>query len=203
MTELTRVDLDSLLALNIPSFNAIVENSLIIGVRGRTLSTRDKRWMLAKIRAAGIRVVIDLRAGDYSGSFLYDCEDAQLEYQHFPIDRFKTPTSVIISKLPEFIDTINKGSFYISCALGLHRTDIALSLHYIFDPKDHLPPALYGHIRDGKLRYDDIFQRAGSIYHSLTEIDKKRLGWDDSFEQVYANRKKELIRQQQDYFDIY
>ena len=202
MAELTEIDIDSLLGLNIPSFRVIVEDSVTVGVRGRTLSSPNRRWMLKRIKTAGINTMIDLRAGDLSDSFASDCEEAELEYLHFPMDKFRTAAAVIISNLPKFIQTINSGKFYISCALGLHRTDIALSLHYIFDPKNHEPPVLYGHITDGKLRYDDIFQRAGSIYHNLTEADRKQLGWDDSFEQEYAARKKELIRWQEKYINL-
>ena len=82
----------------------------------------------------------------------------------------------------------------------MHRTDIALSLFYIFHPKAQTPPILYGHVSDGKLRYDDIFQRAGSIYHNLTEADKARLGWGDTFDREYAERKKALREQQAVFF---
>ena len=190
------IDIDSLFAFGIPNTRLIYENQKIIGVRGQTLSAHKRRWLLKRIKAIGIDTIIDLRAGDRSDHFHIACEEAGLECFYFPVDRFRTPTTVIISNLPEFIKTINNGRFYISCALGLHRTDIALSLHYIFDPNVHEPPILYGHIRDGKLWYDDIFQRAGSIYNGLTENDKHRLGWDESLASEYLTRKKTLITQQ-------
>ena len=148
------------------------------------------------MKAAGISTVIDLRAGDSSGSFHEACKEAGLDFLHFPVDRFRTPSAVIIENLPAFIKTVDMGGFYIACALGLHRTDIALSLHYIFNPLASEPPVLYGHIRDGKLRYDDIFQRAGSIYHSMTEADKKRLGWDNTFDREFIIRKTNLLKHQ-------
>ena len=61
---------------------------------------------------------------------------------------------------------------------------------------------LYGHVSDGRFKYDDIFQRAGSIYRILTESEKARLGWDESFEQEFARRKVALIKQQEKHFDI-
>ena len=194
--------INNLLSYKILNLNMITKGSEIIGARGQTLSAPKKRWLLEKIKNAGIDTVIDLRAGDHSGSFMVACRDAGLNYFHFPVDRFRTPDAVIISNLPVFIETINNGKFYIACALGLHRTDIALSLYYIFNPEAQEPPILYGHVVDGKLKYADIFQRAGSIYHSLTEADKNRLGWDESFEQEFIRRKKCLLRQQEVYFDI-
>ena len=190
------------MSYKILNFNLITKGTEIIGVRGQTLSAPKKRWLLEKIKNARIDTIIDLRAGDHSSSFMAACRDAKLKYFHFPVDRFRTPDAMIISNLPAFIETINKGGFYIACALGLHRTDIALSLYYIFNPEAQEPPILYGHIRDGKLQYADIFQRVGSIYHRLTEADKNRLGWDESFEQEFVRRKKMLLKQQEVYFNI-
>ena len=193
---------DQLSSYKILNLHFIAKGDEIIGVRGQTLSASKKRWLLKEIKTAGIETLIDLRAGDHSDSFRVACMDAGLKYFHFPVDRFRTPDAVIINNLPAFIETINSGGFYIACALGLHRTDIALSLYYIFNPEAQEPPVLYGHIRDGKLQYADIFQRAGSIYHSLTETDKSRLGWDESFEQEFVRRKKMLLERQEVYFNI-
>ena len=146
------------------------------------------------MRAAGISTIIDLRAGDSSNSFNDACKDAGLDFLHFPIDKFRTPSALIIKNLPTFIRTIDAGGFYIACALGLHRTDIALSVYYLFNPEVCEPPVLYGRVRDGKLKYDDIFQRAGSIYHNLTDADKILLGWDDAFDNEFHNRKKILLK---------
>jgi len=200
--KLASIDTDSLLSLNIPELRLITENSVVIGARGQTLSTLKKRWLLEKIKYAGIYRVIDLRAGDHSESFPNACREVGLEYLHFPIDKSRTPDAEIIERLPVFIETINSGGFYIACALGLHRTDIALSLRFIFDPTVHDPPTLYGHFRDGKLRYDDIFQRAGSIIHKLKEWDKIRLGWDESLDHMFIHRKKALRKYQEDYFGV-
>jgi len=194
-----KFEIDIIKSLNIPELRFIEENSMVIGLRGRTLSAPKKRWLLEKLKSVGVYKVIDLRAGDHSDSYPLACEDAGLDYFHFPVDRFRTPDAVIIAKLPMFIKTIKSGGFYISCALGLHRTDIALSLYYLFNPQAKESPVLYGHIREGKLRYDDIFQRAGSIYHKLTEDDKNRLGWDKAFDCGFQNRKKALLKHQESY----
>ena len=195
--KVTKIDVESISSLNIPELRFITENSTVIGVRGRTLSAPKRRWVLPKMKAAGIETIIDLRAGDHSDNYPVVCEEVGLEYFHFPIDRSRTPDAIIIAKLPDFIRIISNGGFYISCALGLHRTDIALSLYYLFNPKAQEPPVLYGQIKeDGTLKYDDIFQRVGSVYHYLTEDDKDRLGWDDSINTEFVKRKKNLLEQQ-------
>jgi len=189
----TPIIIDPIFANYIPSFYPITQNSKTIGFRGRTLSAKKRRWLLQKMKTSGIDTIIDLRAGDQSDDFPSACQDAGLKYFHFPVDKSRTKDEKIIENLPAFIETINNGRFYISCALGLHRTDIALSLYYIFNPNAQEPPVLYGHIVDGKLRYDDIFQRAGTIYHSIKKMDKNPLGWDDSFDIEYDRRKKLLL----------
>jgi hypothetical protein len=200
--KLIEIDAEGLLSLSIPSLRLITKNSEVIGARGQTLSALRKRWLLKELRSKGIDTVIDLRAGDHSDSFPLACAEAGLECFHFPVDRSRTPDAVISGKLPSFIEKINSGGFYISCALGLHRTDIALSLYYMFSPEATEPPVLYGHIRDGKLRYDDIFQRAGSIKHRLTQAERANLGWDETFEREFAIRKKSLLLYQEDYLNV-
>ena len=186
------MDISGLSSLNIPNFKPIALNSEVIGFRGATLSAPKRRWMLREIRQYGIHTYADLRAGEHSDSFPLACENADIEYLHLPTDKFRTPDAVIISNLFTLAEIIAEGGFYISCALGLHRTDMALSLNYIFNPKIDEPPILYALLDDGRLRYRDIFQRAGSVYHTLSDKDKELLGWSGSFEQEYLSRKSML-----------
>jgi len=197
------INIDSIQNLNIPGFKPITKQGEVVGVRGRTLSAKKRRWMLPKLASYGVHTIIDLRWGDHSENFPDACRDAGIVYAHFPLDKSTTPNKVVIAQLPDFITTISQGGFYISCALGLHRTDIALALYYLFCPDAHEPPVLYGHIRDGKLHIDDIFMRAGSVYHNLTDLDKTLLGWNTAFEHGFDERKKSLRKHQEKHFDIY
>lgn len=40
----------------------------------------------------------------------------------------------IISSLPLLFELMDKGGFYIACAMGRHRTDIAIALYYVMHP---------------------------------------------------------------------
>ena len=186
------MDISGLSSLNIPNFKPITLNSEIIGFRGATLSVPKRRWMLREIRKYGIHTYADLRAGDHSDSFPLACENADIKYLHLPTDKFRTTDAVIISNLFALAEIIAEGGFYISCELGLHRTDMALSLNYLFNPKINEPPVLYAPLDDGRLRYRDIFHRAGSVYHTLSEKNRESLGWGGSFENEYINRKRIL-----------
>ena len=100
------------------------------GVRGGTLSGRQGRRFIPILKKAGIKSVIDLRGGDSSSVYADICRKNGLNYYHIPIDSEKMDSKDIIDKLPELFDVMNKGKFYIACAQGLHRTDIAVAMNY-------------------------------------------------------------------------
>lgn len=104
------------------------------GVGDRTFSGCGNVKLLHAIRDAGIKVVIDLRTQDHTNRFEQDVVEAGLEYFHIPIDKNGTDVHEIISALPELFNWLDKGYYYMACAMGLHRTDIALALYYVFHP---------------------------------------------------------------------
>lgn len=155
------------------------------GYRGCSLSSKRNRWALPKFFEAGITTIIDLRTADHTDRFRGQCEEIGFEYYHFPLDSKNTPTEEIAAFLPELIRIIDRGSFYIACAMGLHRTDIALSLYYLFHPNSHTPiPELVGHkLKNGELKVEDIFRLANAVL--------KTIG-NDSYKAEYADRKTRL-----------
>lgn len=157
------------------------------GYRGCSLSSKRNSWSLPKFFEAGIETIIDLRTADHTDRFRRQCEEVGFEYYHFPLDSKNTPTEEIVVFLPELIRIIDRGNFYIACAMGLHRTDIALSLYYLFNPNQEIPiPELIGHKLDnGELKYEDIFRRANAVFNALK---------DDSYKTEFTERKKRLIQ---------
>lgn len=176
--------------LGIPNLQFIENNS----VRGESLAHKRNIGYLSEIKASGIEQIIDLKTSDYSNKFKNKVESNGMTYFHFPIDAEKTPTRYIIEQLPAFFEKINKGKFYIACAQGLHRTDIALSINYLFN-KDagDIPPILYGHRRQNGLRCDDIFKRCNNIFASLTSSDREKLGLTEYTVEDYKKRKRKLM----------
>ncbi len=182
-------DYDSLKA-NIPNLHSVNGK----GLRGESLSIKRNLKYIPVLKDLGIRHVIDLKTSDFSKNFQHYIEKNSMTYSHFPIDSEKTPDKQIIDILPEFFKIINDGSFYIACAQGLHRTDIALSVNYIFNKDEKAkPPVLYGHIEESSVRFSDIFRRTNSIYKNLTYEDKKKLGLETFDDYEYKLKKKELI----------
>lgn len=102
------------------------------------------------------------------------CERYGIRYLAFPIDSHSVPNEVIAHELQEFFSVIDEGDFYIACAMGLHRTDLALSIYWVFHgaQKGFPPPYLKGHIENGLVItnrvQNKIFRRLNSLYDYLS-----------------------------------
>lgn len=173
----------------IPNYEPISQN----GARGEALSSRKNRRFLKTIKQAGIDTVIDLRNQYASESYPSLCKKNKLKYYNIPIDSSGIDDREIIKNLPLLFKLLTNSNYYIACAQGLHRTDIALSINYLFNPKAKEVPFLKGHIRNGKLKSDDIIRRINSIKRELTEKEIKKLGWKNDFEEAFQQRKNNLI----------
>lgn len=191
MIKKTPLNVQRLTELNIPNF-ALLENN---GARGESLSSKKNRKFIIPVKKCGIKSVIDLRDKYTSGKYKDMCNNAGLNYYNFPIDSHSIEDRRIIESLSEMFDVINDGNFYIACAQGLHRTDIALALNYLFNPKSKDVPVMYGHFRDSGFKYDDIARRINSIYKNINEDDLKRMSWgsSSSFEKEFILRKKKFL----------
>ena len=165
------------------------------GVRGTTLSSRHNMRYWQTVVDSGIRTIIELRDEDHSDRLCRMCEIYSIRYFAFPMDSHSVPNEVIASRLQEFFELIDNGDFYIACAMGLHRTDMALAIYWMFHGADNgmSPPILRGHIADGELVLDrlnnKVFRRLNSLYAYLTEnnvipvLDRE----------TFIQRKKDLI----------
>ena len=157
--------------------NAEIKNLDITygGVRGTTLSSRHNMRHWQTVVDSGIRTIIELRDEDHSDRLCRMCEIYSIRYFAFPMDSHSVPNEVIASRLQEFFELIDNGDFYIACAMGLHRTDMALAIYWMFHGADNgmSPPILRGHIADGELVLDrlnnKVFRRLNSLYAYLTE----------------------------------
>lgn len=189
LNNIKKINIDDILKLKITNLRS-VEN---IGVRGETLSASRNSKYLSVIKNKGIDTVIDLRTADYTPKFEEKCKKAGLKYVHLPIDSKSLSDREILDNLPKLFNLLEKGKFYIACAQGRHRTDIALALNYIFNPKSSsVPPKMYGHIKENEFKCEDIFRRVNSLYKSMTIQDKAKLGWSEEFERNFITRKKNL-----------
>ena len=128
------------------------------GVRGTTLSSRHNMRHWQTVIDSGVRTIIELRDEDHSDRLCRMCETYGIRYFAFPMDSHSVPNEVIASRLQQFFELVDNGDFYIACAMGLHRTDMALAIYWIFHGADDCmnPPILRGHIADGELVLDRL-----------------------------------------------
>lgn len=167
------------------------------GVRGRTMSGRGSNWLLAKVREAGVKVIIDLRTADHTDRYDRNVSEVGLEYHSLPIDSKNTDVHQIIGSLPLLFELMDKGYFYIACAMGRHRTDIAIALYYVmhpFVPFDEVPE-MRGHrnVEKKLFRLDDIAARLNSIIKAITPDELATLGLPTDYETEFQRRKKHLF----------
>ena len=76
------------------------------GVRGRTLSSRHLKYAWPIIAEAGIKTVIDLRNLDSSNRLVEYCEQYGMEFFHYPVDKKKLNTEVMVDRLIRFCELI-------------------------------------------------------------------------------------------------
>lgn len=156
--------------------NSGIENidTIYEGMRGTTLSSRHNMRHWTTVVESGIKTIIELRKEDHSNRLCQMCVKHGIRYFEFPIDSYNVADENIAPKLPNLFSAIDEGAFYIACAMGLHRTDLALSIYWIFHGanKGLPPPFLKGHIENDTIVinrvHNKIFRRLNSLYNYLS-----------------------------------
>ena len=174
---------DAIKAINVPDLHYVYR-----GFRGATLSSPRQAHAWRTMIEGGIDQIIDLRS-DVSPHYEELCCRSGVAYFRYPIANDYDTIYEMVEYFREFCSLIDKGKFYIACAMGLHRTDIALCLYWMFYAADRgvKPPVLYGYTRDTGhntlkiMRIMDKFQNAlieNGSFHILPEhifSERKRI----------------------------
>lgn len=179
---------DSILALPIANIDRVRGNI----VRGETLSASRNRRHIEAVKDAGVEVVIDFRTADHTDRFSDVCAEFNLEYHHFPIDKANMSDEEMLKTLPQLFHLLDTRRCYISCQQGMHRTDIALAVYFMFHRPDFVPD-LKGHKKNGSFRCDDIMRRLNSLYAALTSMDEKESGIKPFNDAEFRRRRKLLL----------
>lgn len=118
------------------------------GIRCKTvLSGRNKgsiTFRLKKLQENGIDTIIDLRSkGECSTAARNAVDNLGLKYVNFPVEDGNWNIESL-ARMSEYIHAVNSGNYCIGCANGQARTDLAIAINYIFNPKSsNIPPNLY------------------------------------------------------------
>lgn len=179
---------DSIFALPIVNIARVRGNI----VRGETLAASRNRKYIEVVKEAGVDVVIDFRTADHTDKFAEVCAGYNLECYHFPVDKANMSDEEMIKTLPLLFELLDTRNCYISCQQGMHRTDIALAIYYMFH-RPEIVPDLRGHKKNGTLRCDDIMRRLNSLFVTLSQMDDEETGIKIFNEAEFRRRRKLLL----------
>ena len=182
------MNINRILALNIPDTHPAYG-----GVRGKTMSSRSLGYAWPVIKDVGVHTIIDLRNDGMNQRMQNLCEEYGMEYFYYPVDNRADVVESMVSLFTEFCERIDRGGFYIACAMGLHRTDIALSTYWVFygADKGKEPPTLKGYLKESGHGTSKILRVLNAFYDKLTEREGKELLPIEEFK-----RRKQVINEQ-------
>ena len=166
MMSRTTLDINRILATGIPDIAPVYG-----GVRGRTMSSRHQSYAWPIISDAGIHTIIDLREESLQSTMQEKCKQFGMRYFYYPVDNKCEHVESMVRLLPELCRHIDEGNFYIACAMGLHRTDIALGIYWVFYAADKgiMPPLIRGYNEASGHNSSKIMRVLNGIYSYMTE----------------------------------
>ena len=162
------LDVEKVLSTAIPDLAPVYG-----GFRGRSLSSTKQLHAWNTMMEAGINQVIDLRA-DYTSDFYSElCRKSGISYFHYSVSYEEVEQMARL--FPEFCRLIDNGRFYIACAMGLHRTDIALCTYWVFYAADKgiAPPEIRGYRRVDGHNTGKIMRILNALYKYWTTQNGK------------------------------
>ena len=163
------------------------------GVRGRTMSSWHQAYAWQALVEAGITTIIDLREKDHTGRLPALCEEYGMKYFHYPVDTSAGTTERMVALFLDFCRLVDAGNFYIACAMGLHRTDIAICAYWVFYGADNglQPPDIRGYRQEDGHRIDKIMRVLNAMYAAFMEHS----GVEPLSPAVFKQRKNILAQQ--------
>lgn len=197
------LDIGRLKNLRISHFRLIDSNS----VRGVTLANQSPA-LLTELKECGINTIIDLRPeGSDKSRYAQNCRKNGLDYfnlkirDNIPI--FNAPFSgkmsaeerrvaivKFVHQLGDFFNLMDNGKNYMACLLGLHRTDLAVTMNYLLNPKEPTTPPTLSHMffpEETNLT-NKYIGKVKNMLKNLTQKDKEFLKMPDCFSDIFDAR---------------
>lgn len=197
------LDIGRLKNLGISHFRLIDSNS----VRGVTLANQNPT-LLKELKECGVKTIIDLRPeGGEESKYAQNCKRNGLDYFNFKIRDnmpiFNAPFSgkmnaeerrnsieKFVKQMSSFFDLMDNGKNYMACLLGLHRTDLAVTMNYLLNPKEPTSPPILSHMFfDEETNLTNKYiGKVKNMLKNLTSADKNLLGMPDDFSNIFDVR---------------
>ena len=156
------------------------------------MSSRHQAYAWPAIKEAGVKTIIDLRGMDKSDKMPTLCQEYGFDYFHYPVDNDRQTIAIMAERFPEFCERIDQGDFYIACAMGLHRTDIALCTYWVFYAADKgiTPPPIIGYRREEGHNTNKIMRVLNAFYNYVADKE----GTEPLPIEVFKERKEIINR---------
>ena len=150
---------------------------------------------LEKLKQAGIKTIIDFRAADVcSPKAIALAQEMDFKYVRFTID--DTWTLKELQEMAKYIEAVNEGNFIAGCANGQARTDLAMAINYVFNPKaKNAPQFYYGNInRSSRVSVRDSINKILNAIEQNPEVISQ-YGWKsyDDFITTVRNRIENIL----------
>lgn len=195
---------DKLSGMDLPNLRIVGTTSLC----GPTLEDKPLQYLKMQ-KDLGIKTIVDLRAG--AGKlFPAKCKVLGYRYYRFPLDDAQTLANgkyfvrkknekIAISQafmdlIKNFFRVMNKGHVYAGCQYGIDRTNIGLSMNFLLNKNNNLPPIL--------LTWPDETKKAvvnrniklvKKIFKAMTPEQRHELGLNDSYKDGLLAKVKTLL----------
>lgn len=168
------------------------------GLRGKTPLSGKKQalnWRIQALKKAGIKTVIDLRStGECSKAALDALQSNNLNYINFPVEDMSWQAKSL-NDITQFIEAINQGDFYVGCANGEARTDLAIAINYLFNPKAKNYPTFY--FAKANTRGVTLKNNIRQIMDLIEENTQTVINWgykdENCFKQQFSQKLKTLF----------
>lgn len=163
------------------------------GARGRTMSSRHQLYAWRALKEAGVKTIIDLRLTDHTDRLPALCKEYEMQYFHYPVDTSAEAIARMVELFPQFCQLIDSGDFYIACAMGLHRTDIALNAYWLFHGIDNglQPPEIRGYRQEDGHTTAKLNRVLNALYAAFTMHN----GVEPMSQQLFKERKTIITQQ--------
>ena len=168
------------------------------GLRGKTPlagKPKDFEFRIKRLQKSGIKRIIDFRAeGECSNKSRTFLSELGVDYVNFPIEDSNWSLEAF-PKMKAYFDAVNAGDFYAGCANGQARTDLAMAINYLFNPKaKNIPDFYYGSASSSRVSIKKNIQQILELIKQNPDTVKD-FGWQDytQFEQEFSGRFAQII----------
>ena len=116
----------------------------------------------------------------------YSTKEQIQKSKEVAVSRWEKDKSEYIDKFVKMINLLQEDNTYIGCEFGISRTNNAMLLNHLFNPKASKSPSCITKFNKQYLR------NIASLYESLTPENKSQMGWTKEFDESFMPRLKKL-----------